>query len=597
MRNILRLSSKEIESVEVIHDPGAKYGAEVRSVLLIRTSKRQGDGLSGSFQVGARAAHSFQQSDNLALNYRKSGLDFFVSCAYDYARRYQKQRNETAILTREDAYSLLSEITILPVASSYTAEGGLNWEINKSHALGVRYAFRGMPRNRSDWATDEVVRRNGELSDNIAIHTRWQRRNLPVNTLNMYYMGNFDRWTLTLNNDYYSSRSKAEQAISETSMSEGVSAFRSSNKVSGDMLASKGVLGRSWGRHSLEGGYEYTYTRRSDLYVNHDGLLPDTDSRIKEQNSAVFVGATLRWGKYELSGGVRYEHTLSDYYRDGDLVAEQSRKYSRLFPNVSFSFPVERADLTLSYTAKTQRPLYSQLSGNIQYDDRFTYETGNPLLRPQTNHDIALTGICEWLFFTVGYQYVKDAILGVVEPYKEDEPINLMTYLNYDHLSRYSAVLSLSPKIRGWSPRLRLSLMGQGLETRVMGRAKRMNNPLLFVHFYNALSLGKGYTLTADLLYHTVGDMGTVTLKPSWQVNLGITKTVGRWYFQLNATDMLKTARNSMITYGSRMRLDKWNYSDSQALRLTIRYAFNTTKSKYKGRGAGQAERDRLASR
>lgn len=87
-----------------------------------------------------------------------------------------------------------------------------------------------------------------------------------------------------------------------------------------------------------------------------------------------------------------------------------------------------------------------------------------------------------------------------------------------------------------------------------------MNNPLLFVHFYNALSLGKGYTLTADLLYHTVGDMGTVTLKPSWQVNLGITKTVGRWYFQLNATDMLKT--------GAQLHDNLWKPDEARQVEL-----------------------------
>ena len=48
------------------------------------------------------------------------------------------------------------------------------------------------------------------------------------------------------------------------------------------------------------------------------------------------------------------------------------------------------------------------------------------------------------------------------------------------------------------------------------------------------------------------------------------------------------------ITYGTQMKLDKWNYSDSQAVRLTIRYAFNSTMSKYKGRGAGQSEKNRL---
>ena len=49
-----------------------------------------------------------------------------------------------------------------------------------------------------------------------------------------------------------------------------------------------------------------------------------------------------------------------------------------------------------------------------------------------------------------------------------------------------------------------------------------------------------------------------------------------------------------MITYGTQMTLDKWNYSDSRALRLTIRYAFNATNNRYKGSNAGQKEIDRL---
>lgn len=210
------------------------------------------------------------------------------------------------------------------------------------------------------------------------------------------------------------------------------------------------------------------------------------------------------------------------------------------------------------------------------------------------NHDVSLAGIYKWFFFSASYQYVKDAIVGIVEAYKEGEPINLMTYMNYDYISKYTAMVSLSPKISIWSPRLQFNLMGQDLKIPFMGTELRMNNPLLFINFYNSISVGKGFTITGDMLCHTSGDMDVVTLKPSWQINLGVTKTIGNWFFQLSATDIFKTARNSMITYGTQMKLDKWNYSDSQAVRLTLRYAFNSTMSKYKGKGAGQSEKNRL---
>lgn len=591
---LFRLSSKEIESVEVINNPGAKYGAEVKSVLLVRTIKKRGVGWSGSAQAVVRAAHSWSQSDNISLNYRKNGFDIFGTFAFDYARRYQQQKNRTTIETSKDVYCLNSDITILPVSTSYTANCGFNWQIDTKNTLGIKYEFQGTPYSRSNWITNEQVALNGISLDKIDYQTHWRRKNMPLNCLNMYYIGNFNHWTLTLNNDYYSSRNRAEQEIYESSLSDGESSVNSLNRIKSSMFASKAVLEYTFGKNSIEGGYEYTHTNRFDRYYNYGDFLPDADDNIKEQNLAGFISATFPIGTFEISGGIRYEHTVSDYYQSGELIPEQSRKYNRFFPNIDFTFPIKQAKFTLSYTAKTRRPLYSQLSSNILYDDRFTYETGNPLLQPEMNHDITLVGIYKWFYFAASYQYLKDAIMGIVEPYEEGEPANLMTYKNYDHLSKYSVVLSFSPKILKWSPRLRLNLMGQDFKIPVMGKERRMNNPLLFINFYNSVSLGNGFTATGDVTCHTSGDMDVVTLKPSWQINIGVAKTLGSWYFQLSATDLFKTSRNSMITYGSQMKLDKWNYSDSQAVRLTVRYAFNSTMNKYKGRGAGQSEKNRL---
>ena len=591
---LYRMSSKDIASVEVISNPGAKYGAEVRSVLLVRTIKKQGDKLSGSIQGFVRAAHSWSNSDNLSLNFRKNNLDLFGAFAFDHSRFYQQQRNITTINTGHKLYNLNSDIIILPVSTTYNTNLGFNWQINPKHVLGAKYEFRGTPYNRSDWTTNETIELNGILDDKIDYYTHWRRKYLPTNILDMYYICQYGDWTLTVNNDYYSSHNKVEQEIDEVCLSEGESTISSLNQINSSMFASKSVLKYNFGKNILEAGYEYTYTNRSDRYDNYNDFLPDADDNIKEHNIAGFISATFPIGVYELSGGLRYEHTISNYYENGLLISDQSRKYDRLFQNIDFTFPIKKAKFTLSYTAKTKRPMYSQLSSNIQYDDRFTYETGNPLLKPEINHDVSLNGIYKWIFFSASYQCVKDAIVGIVKPYQEGKPVNLMTYKNYNHISKYTAMVSLSPKISIWAPRLQFDIMGQDLKIPFMGTELRMNNPLLFINFYNSISVGKGFTITGDMLYHTSGDMDIATLKPSWQINLGITKTIGNWFFQLSATDIFKTARNSMITHGTQMKLDKWNYSDSQAVRLTIRYAFNSTMSKYKGKGAGQSEKNRL---
>ena len=61
MRNeseLAQLSSENIQSVELITNPGAKYDAQVESVILIKTCRQQGEGWSGDVQSHYRQGYN-----------------------------------------------------------------------------------------------------------------------------------------------------------------------------------------------------------------------------------------------------------------------------------------------------------------------------------------------------------------------------------------------------------------------------------------------------------------------------------------------------------------------------------------------------------
>lgn len=589
-----RISSKEIQNVEILSNPGAKYGAGIKSVILIKTVRKQGDGLSGSFQTSTRQAHSLSQTGDITLNYRSGGIDLFGSCDIDYARRYQRQRNITSIATGNDSYLLDADILILPKYANLTGNTGMNWQIDRNNSVGAKYEYSFAPYSRSDWHTAEEISLNGGHVEDIVTDTHWTRRSNPTSSVNTYYVGKIRSFAINVANDFYSQRSSSLQNIMETSNLNGDRTIGSSNYIRNTLWAFKGNVGYTWSGKELEFGYEFTSTDRKDRFENISELLDDADDHIKESTLAGFVAMNVPVNEVEFYAGLRYERTKSDYYRYSVFVPGQSRNYSRLYPSFDFTFPIKKARFTLSYTSKTKRPLYSQLSSAIQYDDRFTYETGNPHLVSEMIHDVSLAGIWRWIFFSAGYQYDRHAIISVIRPYVEGSPINLMSYENFSHLTKYNIVLSLSPRIDRWSPRLRLNLLGQNFDIRSMSVIKKMNVPVLFCNLYNSINLGKGFNMSADVMGRTRGDMDVVTLLSSWQLNLGLTRNFNGWFIQFQATDLFRTARNSMITYGEQMTLDKWNYSDTQALRLMVRYSFNTTMSKYKGKSAGMSERNRM---
>ena len=72
-----RLSSKDIASIELDTNPGAKYSATVSAVIHIKTVKKAGDGFSGLGRLWAKQGHYGSTSEQVSLNYRTNGLDIF----------------------------------------------------------------------------------------------------------------------------------------------------------------------------------------------------------------------------------------------------------------------------------------------------------------------------------------------------------------------------------------------------------------------------------------------------------------------------------------------------------------------------------------
>ena len=52
--------------------------------------------------------------------------------------------------------------------------------------------------------------------------------------------------------------------------------------------------------------------------------------------------------------------------------------------------------------------------------------------------------------------------------------------------------------------------------------------------------------------------------------------------------------KNKMLSYFDGIQTKQIGWSDSREIGLTVRYKFNTTRSKYKGTGAGNEEKNRL---
>ena len=595
-----QLSSEDIKSVEVIHNPGAKYDATVGAVIRIRTVKRQGDGFGISLRSSYYQSMNADFVEQADMNYRHNNLDVFGMIRYD------KGINRTEGLMEQTTWAdtLWTQRLYKHFDNTYSqlhGRIGFNYDLNDRHSIGVRYDVSKMLRQTQQGSFDSEVQADGVPYDILHSAVYGETDSRPEHSLNAYYAGQIGKGQLEWDADYYRNVYTRNVQNLEDSQDHSDREVTSRNKVDNQLAATKASFTHPLWGGSLSVGGEYTYTDLHDDYINPEGYVPTSYSRIREQNLAGFVQYShpLRFGKLgggQASLGVRYEHDDFDYYEDNTYIPGQSRTYDNFFPNASLAGQIGKVQFQLSYAAKTQRPSYSQLRNNITYGNRFTWQTGNPLLKPSLTHDLTAVGVWRFLRAVLSYKVTHDYILYWGVPVEGQSAVTLINHINCDRLPNLTAILSASPTIGLWNLNASVVLQKQWFSLETTGQRRTFDNPIFIGTLNNVFTLPAGFQLTADFSYQSRGRTQNGTCgRPLYFLNIGLRKSFLHDALSIEARgeDLVRSKQEFML-YMQSAQLNDLSWSDSRFFSLTMRYKFNAVKSKYRGTGAGQEVKKRF---
>lgn len=591
-----QLTSEEIKSVEVVRNPGARYDATVGAVVRIRTVKRQGDGF------GVSLRNSYDQSQNsdfveqADVNYRHNGLDVFGMIRFDKTTSLQNDILEQTAFT-DTIWTQKNYQHSNTNSRSIDGRIGFNYDFNDHHSIGVRYDLSKNLHTDMLTTFDSEIQADGLPYDILHSTTVANAKSQPEHQLNIYYAGQIGKGELTWDADYYRNAYTQYSLNAEDSQDHEDRTVTSDNKVDNQLVATKASYTHPLWRGSISVGGEYTYTDRHDDYVNQEGYVPTNYTRIREQNLAAYAQYShpLPFGQANI--GLRYEHVDFDYFENGTFVSGQSRVYDNVFPNASVSGQIGKVQFQVGYAAKTQRPNYSQLRNNITYVNRFTWQTGNPLLKPSVTHDVTAVGV--WRFFQamVSYKMVQDYILYWGTQVENQSATTLINYVNHDRLPSLTVMLAASPTIGIWNLNASAIMMKQWFSLDAAGQKRTYNNPLFIGSLNNTFTLPAGFLLTADFSYQSCGQVQNITLKrPQYTLNIGLRKSFlnDALSIEARANDLLLGCKQEALLYMESAQMKDLSWSDTRSFSLTVRYKFNAAKSKYKGTGAGQGAINRM---
>lgn len=592
-----QLNSDDIKSVEVIRNPGSRYDATVKAVVRIQTVKRQGDGF------GFNLRSSYYQSDNTDLieqanfNYRHNNLDIFGSLYYNQMESWQDftlQLEERGTKVWNHDMNSYGEF----YSKMLSGNIGFNYQLNDNHAFGMKYKSGKTLNERNPLSKETNINVDNVFYDNIKVNSCDNYYYDPDHELNVYYNGQFDDVNIDFNADYLQNGKSSNSVFQEISQTSENRDVHSVNNVKNRLVAGKLTLSLPLGGGTFAVGSEVTYTHRNDDYLNEENYVPTSYSKIEELNATGYAeyNRSFPWGDWLL--GLRYEHVKFDYYEDGKHIDGQSRTFDNFFPNISFSTQLGKVQTQLSYTAKTQRPTYSELSNNVFYSDRFTLQKGNPTLRPTIIHDLTLSGAWRFLQMSLSYSQTKDWILNWGELVNEDASLTMLSKRNWDKsIPMFTAFLSASPKIGCWSPMMSVGMQKQWLSVDYFKETKSLDHPLFIASFSNTWELPLGLMIGLDSYIQSAGATQNIySEEPNGYVNVSLRKSFlnDALSVELRGNDIFKTNRISYSMYSGDYYLYQKSAWDRQEFAVTVRYKFNTAKSKYKGTGAGDSQKSRM---
>ena len=588
------LKSEDIEAIEVVTNPGAEYDAEVEAVIRIKTKRRQASGFS--IRNDAYTSYNKWMSgfDQLTLKYQTKKFEIINSTYINADKSGEDNQLDINLFTADNQIEISQKILNKMNDTSLSEYLATDYYVNDSNSVGASYQYYGILHGSTSGSGHQTILRNG-LPEGTVNMTEVFENDHQQHTANIYYVGKTGRLGIDFNGSYFNYLSGRDDETVEISQDLGNRNVHSDSRQHSQVYAAKLMFDYPLLGGQLSFGTEMYHTKSHGLFRNLEQFVPSSETDIHESNFSGFAQYNLPLKRWNIGAGIRYENVTRDYFSEGVRQDDVSRRYNNVFPNLSLSWQCGEWSLQLNANEKMHLPSYRSLRNYMQYDNRYLYEGGNPTLLPERVYSTEASLIYKWVYASLGHKYIKDAMVWTKSLLDQQE-ISYTTNRNFDHQQLLYASLSLSPRFGKYQPTLEVDYRQQFFDTQSYGSCEALSRPGFEINLNNRYTFTESLMATLSLRGTTRQYSGFRMKREDLLVNFTLRKSFAKdtWTVYLFASDIFKTGRERWTMYGQGAESTKDCYNYTRSISLQITYNFNAKRSKYKGTGAGNAEKNRL---
>lgn len=616
------LPADQIDKIEIITNPGAKYDANGNAGILdIRLKKDKSIGANGTLSATLTQGELTRYNVNASGNYRNKKMNVFGTIGFN------KNSNFHNILAESYQNGVFKDEINNNQNNSNVGNFriGTDFFLHQNHTVGFLVSGRDVDGDEDVFNEIKIANQNTESNiDSVLLAESSADNTQKQNTYNLNYrFYNKKGQSLNLDLDYgtYKNTNQRNQPniyknTEDSVLSEALSTFDTPRNI--DIYTGKLDYERTIGKAKVGIGTKYSRVETSNTFevsdeVNNVSTINNSLSNLFNYDENVYAGyvslSRPLGKKWNAQAGLRAEQTetvgtLTAY--DPNLQAAPiDSNYLSWFPNAGLTYQISKMNsLALNYGRRINRPDYNVLNPFRTQRSELSIERGNPFLKPEIVNNFELGYTLAYKYnFKIAYSRTDDKITRLIGP---DDVDLKASFISWDNLATesvisFNASLPVTIVKKWWDAFFNLSA------NRIDNQADYGNGVVVDIQNFgytiyqqHTFKLIKGFKAEISGYYSGPGVWGGVfKYDANWSVGAGISKDFfdNKLKARLNASNIFNQVGwkgssefNGLKSFGN-------GRFDNQFISLSLSYNFGNQKLKSRKRKTGlESESKRVGS-
>jgi hypothetical protein len=601
------LPSSAIDQIEIMTNPSAKYDAAGNSgIINIKSKKNKQVGFNGSVTATYMQGRYWKTNNSVNVNYRTGKVNLFANANTSKGNGFQKLEilRKFKDPSSKEIEAIFEQTSNMRNQNQFTnLKMGADYFVSKKTTLGIVASGFINPAKFGSKNTSYLKDANNVV-DSIVYAQSNQKENWKNGSLNLNFRHQFDSTgrEITSDVDYITYKSASAQNFFNSTYHPDwtpshTETLRGDLPVKVNIYSAKVDYTQSIGKEAkLEAGVKSSYVKTDNdanyfTVINNGETIDYSKTNhflYKENINAAYISVNKQFKKVGVQLGLRYENTSYSGKQFGNPTQPDSsfkKSYGSLFPTAFLSYHANKNNqFGLSFGRRIDRPAYQDLNPFLFFLDKYTYQAGNPFMRPQFTNNFELSHTFKgFLTTTLNYSHTTDYMN---ETFEQEKEVNgnkgYATIVKHGNIGkRDGAGIAVSAQIhvtKWWDASLYTNYNYNSFKGRLNGNGEYIDvsaSNLLF-NANNQFKFPKGWGGEISGFYRTKGVDGQIIIQPLGQLSAGISKQVlkNKGTVKFNIRDILYTNKAVGDINFENTLAHFVNTRDSRVASLSFTYRF-----------------------